>query len=96
MSSKKDRYIPRFKTHHRDSFDGHRRLAAAVIIQAIRDLSSAKDETREDAIGFLKSPMEPFALVIDLPEGAVAPLVRKAEAGALKKKRGPWSLSINL
>lgn len=96
MSPSKDRHYPRFKVNSRDGFDGHRRLAAAVIIQAIRDLSSAQDETREDAICFLKSPMEPFSLVIDLPEGAVAPLVRKAEMGALKKKRGPWSLSINL
>ena len=51
----------------RSRFDGHSRLAAAVIIQAIKDASSPSEEDREAAREFLQSDMRPFADVLDLP-----------------------------
>jgi hypothetical protein len=57
------------KPPYRAQFDGHRRLAAAVILQAIKDLSSAPSrQDRETAAEFLESDMWPFADVLDLPE----------------------------
>jgi hypothetical protein len=56
------------KTAYRAQFDGHRRLAAAVILQAIRDLAAApSDQDRETAAEFLESDMWPFSDVLDLP-----------------------------
>lgn len=56
------------KTAYRAQFDGHRRLAAAVILQAIRDLAAApSDQERETAAEFLESDMWPFSDVLDLP-----------------------------
>lgn len=56
------------KTSYRAQFDGHRRLAAAVILQAIRDLANAStSQERETAAQFLKGDMWPFSDVLDLP-----------------------------
>ena len=56
------------KTPYRAQFDGHRRLAAAVILQAIKDLSSAaSQQERETAVEFLEGDMWPFSDVLDLP-----------------------------
>lgn len=54
------------KSTYRAQFDGHRRLAAAVILQAIKDVSSDTQE-RETAVEFLQSDMWPFSDVLDLP-----------------------------
>lgn len=57
------------KSAYRSQFDGHRRLAAAVILQAIKDMSSpgpaSQDQT--SAVEFLQSDMWPFSDVLDLP-----------------------------
>ena len=92
----RDRNDPSFKSHKRDGFDGYKRLAAAVIVEAVRDLSHRDDKLRQSAIRFLKSSMEPYSLLIDLPEGAVDHLVRKAEEGTLDSSQGRWKLSLNL
>jgi len=56
------------KASYRSQFDGHRRLAAAVILQAIKDLSSAPNQQeRETAVEFLEGDMWPFSDVLDLP-----------------------------
>tara|TARA_B100000902_G_C26536978_1_gene540654 strand:+ start:174 stop:416 length:243 start_codon:yes stop_codon:yes gene_type:complete len=56
------------KPTYRSQFDGHRRLAAAVILQAIKDAdSSSSSKDRETANAFLKSNMWPFSDVLDLP-----------------------------
>jgi len=56
------------KAPYRSQFDGHRRLAAAVILQAIKDLSSAPNQQeRETAVEFLEGDMWPFSDVLDLP-----------------------------
>ena len=56
------------KPAYRAQFDGHRRLAAAVILQAIKDLSAAPSEQeQETAAEFLESDMWPFSDVLDLP-----------------------------
>ena len=56
------------KPTYRSQFDGHRRLAAAVILQAIKDMSSAPtNQDRETASEFLESDMWPFSDVLDLP-----------------------------
>jgi len=56
------------KPTYRSQFDGHRRLAAAVILQAIKDAdSSSSTKDRETANAFLKSNMWPFSDVLDLP-----------------------------
>ncbi|MFA6111922.1 MAG: hypothetical protein WDA75_24460 [Candidatus Latescibacterota bacterium] len=56
------------KIAYRAQFDGHRRLAAAVILQAIRDLAAApSDQERDTAAEFLESDMWPFSDVLDLP-----------------------------
>ena len=51
------------KPAYRAQFDGHRRLAAAVILQAIKDLSAPNDQT---AAEFLQGDMWPFSDVLDL------------------------------
>lgn len=58
------------KSAYRSQFDGHRRLAAAVILQAIKDMSSgpaSHDKDKESAPQFLQSDMWPFSDVLDLP-----------------------------
>ncbi|MEW6755167.1 MAG: hypothetical protein AB1505_29930 [Candidatus Latescibacterota bacterium] len=56
------------KTPYRAQFDGHRRLAAAVILQAIKDLSQApSQQDRDTAAEFLGGDMWPFSDVLDLP-----------------------------
>ena len=56
------------KPTYRSQFDGHRRLAAAVILQAIKDVSAAPtNQDRETATEFLESDMWPFSDVLDLP-----------------------------
>ena len=56
------------KPTYRSQFDGHRRLAAAVILQAIKDVSAAPThQDRETATEFLESDMWPFSDVLDLP-----------------------------
>ena len=52
---------------YRSRFDGHRRLAVAVIIQAIKDSSAPSEEDREAAREFLQSDMRPVADVLGLP-----------------------------
>ena len=56
-----------YKQTYRSQFDGHRRLAAAVILQAIKDADSSSSKDRETANAFLKSNMWPFSDVLDLP-----------------------------
>ena len=56
------------KPPYRSQFDGHRRLAAAVIIQAVKDSSAPSDEERETALEFLQGDMRPFSEVLDLPD----------------------------
>ena len=56
------------KPPYRSQFDGHRRLAAAVIIQAVKDSSAPADEDRETALEFLQGDMRPFSEVLDLPD----------------------------
>ncbi len=56
------------KSPYRAQFDGHRRLAAAVILQAIKDCDGASTEQdRDNAALFLRGDMWPFAEVLDLP-----------------------------
>ncbi len=56
------------KTTYRARFDGHRRLAAAVIIQAVKDMQTADcNQERQTAIDFLTGDMWPFSDVLDLP-----------------------------
>ena len=56
------------KPTYRAQFDGHRRLAAAVILQAIKDMSAAdSNHERQTAVDFLESSMWPFSDVLDLP-----------------------------
>jgi len=53
---------------YRAQFDGHRRLAAAVILQAIKDLRApVNQQDQETAAEFLESDMWPFSDVLDLP-----------------------------
>lgn len=60
--------MSRKKTTYRARFDGHRRLAAAVIIQAVKDVQTADcNQERQMAIDFLKGDMWPFSDVLDLP-----------------------------
>ncbi len=55
------------KSTYRSQFDGHRRLAAAVILQAIKDTgSSSSDQERETAVEFLEGDMWPYSDVLDL------------------------------
>ena len=55
------------KVSYRAQFDGHRRLAAAVILQAIKDsTTTSSDEEREMANKFLSGDMWPFSDVLDL------------------------------
>ena len=57
------------RSAYRSQFDGHRRLAAAVILQAIKDTgSSTSDQDRQTAVEFLEGDMWPFSDVLDLPE----------------------------
>ncbi len=56
------------KPTYRSQFDGHRRLAAAVILQAIKDMSASQSsQDRSTATEFLESNMWPFSDVLDLP-----------------------------
>ena len=56
------------KTTYRARFDGHRRLAAAVIIQAVKDVQTTDCiQERQTAIDFLAGDMWPFSDVLDLP-----------------------------
>ncbi|MFH1570026.1 MAG: hypothetical protein ABIL09_18680, partial [Gemmatimonadota bacterium] len=56
------------KSAYRSQFDGHRRLAAAVILQAIKDMSSAPtSQDQQSAVEFLQGDMWPFSDVLDLP-----------------------------
>ncbi len=56
------------KSAYRSQFDGHRRLAAAVILQAIKDMSSTHvGQEQESAVEFLQGDMWPFSDVLDLP-----------------------------
>ena len=56
------------KPTYRSQFDGHRRLAAAVILQAIKDMSAGPTtQDRDLATEFLESDMWPFSDVLDLP-----------------------------
>lgn len=59
------------KTTYRAQFDGHRRLAAAVILQAIKDVG-ANTQDRETAVEFLQGDMWPFSDVLDLPTDGMA------------------------
>jgi hypothetical protein len=61
------------KTPYRAQFDGHRRLAAAVILQAIKDLSATSSSMeRRTAAEFLDGDMWPFSDVLDLPDDGCA------------------------
>lgn len=55
------------KSAYRSQFDGHRRLAAAVILQAIKDMSATTSNDRRSAFEFLQGDMWPFSDVLDLP-----------------------------
>ena len=55
------------KSAYRSQFDGHRRLAAAVILQAIKDMSAAPSQDSDSAAEFLQGDMWPFSDVLDLP-----------------------------
>ena len=57
------------KSAYRSQFDGHRRLAAAVILQAIKDTSTttSDQERQKTAVEFLEGDMWPFSDVLDLP-----------------------------
>jgi hypothetical protein len=56
------------KSAYRSQFDGHRRLAAAVILQAIKDMSSGPtSQDQRSAVEFLQGDMWPFSDVLDLP-----------------------------
>ena len=58
----KDRRVP-----YRAQFDGHRRLAAAVILQAIKDTDATATQERDTAVEFLQGDMWPYSDVLDLP-----------------------------
>jgi hypothetical protein len=61
------------KSAYRAQFDGHRRLAAAVILQAIKDVSSGPShQDKETAAEFLQGDMWPFSDVLDLPADGAA------------------------
>ena len=62
---------------NRMGFDPHKRLASAVIVQAVRDLDSDNSVKRESAIDFLNTDMEPFAELAELPEGYQDRIARK-------------------
>ena len=73
------------KTTYRARFDGHRRLAAAVIIQAVKDMQTADcNQERQTAIDFLTGDMWPFSDVLDLPlDGrALCEYLRTMEVGS--------------
>ena len=56
------------KSAYRSQFDGHRRLAAAVILQAIKDMSAGPtSQDQRSAVEFLQGDMWPFSDVLDLP-----------------------------
>ena len=70
------------KPTYRAQFDGHRRLAAAVILQAIKDMSAAdSNQERQTATSFLEGDMWPFSDVLDLPNdgSALCEYLRKIE-----------------
>ena len=70
------------KPTYRAQFDGHKRLAAAVILQAIKDMeASNSNQDRQTALDFLESDMWPFSDVLDLPNdgSALCEYLRKIE-----------------
>ncbi|MEE2872288.1 MAG: hypothetical protein VX893_05165, partial [Candidatus Latescibacterota bacterium] len=70
------------KPTYRAQFDGHRRLAAAVILQAIKDRSAAdSNQERQTAVDFLEGNMWPFSDVLDLPtdDNRLCEYLRKLE-----------------
>ena len=70
------------KPTYRAQFDGHRRLAAAVILQAIKDISkSDSNQDRQTATDFLEGDMWPFSDVLDLHNDGspVSEYLRKME-----------------
>ena len=70
------------KPTYRAQFDGHRRLAAAVILQAIKDMSGAySNHERQTAVDFLEGNMWPFSDVLDLPtdDNGLCEYLRKLE-----------------
>ena len=61
------------KSAYRSQFDGHRRLAAAVILQAIKDMASGpNNQEQTSAVEFLQGDMWPFSDVLDLPADGAA------------------------
>ena len=61
------------KPTYRAQFDGHKRLAAAVILQAIKDMEdSNSNQDRQTALDFLEGDMWPFSDVLDLPADGAA------------------------
>jgi hypothetical protein len=76
------------KSAYRAQFDGHRRLAAAVILQAIKDVSSGgpSPQEKETAVDFLQGDMWPFSDVLDLPADGAALQVylKNADLGSIE------------
>ncbi len=61
------------KSAYRSQFDGHRRLAAAVILQAIKDMAAGPtSQDQMSAVEFLQGDMWPFSDVLDLPADGAA------------------------
>ncbi|NKB67016.1 MAG: hypothetical protein GKR89_08145 [Candidatus Latescibacteria bacterium] len=74
------------KSTYRSQFDGHRRLAAAVILQAIKDVSASHStQDCSEAVEFLEGDMWPFSDVLDLAKDSSG-LGKYLEA--LKKEGG--------
>ena len=76
------------KAPYRSQFDGHRRLAAAVILQAIKDLAVPdSNQEHETAAEFLEGDMWPFSDVLDLPldGNALREYLRKADLSIPEK-----------
>ena len=70
------------KPTYRAQFDGHKRLAAAVILQAIKDVeASNSNQDRQTALDFLEGDMWPFSDVLDLPTdgSALCEYLRKTD-----------------
>ena len=63
---------------YRSQFDGRRRLAAAVLVQAVKDAESHENYCeRAAARRFLQSAMRPWAEMLDLSEWQYALLRKK-------------------
>ena len=52
----------------RSDLRGERRLAAAIVLQAIGDLHSSDPRMAQDALAFLRGPLEPWASLLGLPD----------------------------